>query len=86
MADMTEWRQERPTWCPHTDCGFLRRSQDALCGGKLPQPAPHGADFNTHRLCIRTEDDSNVFDLQVNKSDVYHFRRILDALVENVVG
>ena len=72
-----DWKQERPAWCPHTDCRFLRRSQDALCGGELPQPVPHDADENTHRLCIRTDD---VFDLQVNATDLGYFRWILDAL------
>lgn len=28
---MTEWRQERPSWCPHTDCLFRRRAMDDMC-------------------------------------------------------
>ena len=71
------WKQERPTWCPHQDCVFSRRSQDALCGGRLPKPEPHDGDENTHRLCIKA---GEVFDLQVNKTDLGYFRWIFDAL------
>ena len=71
------WKQERPAWCPHRNCVFSRRSQDALCGGSLPKPAPHDGDENTHRLCIKA---GEVFDLQVNKTDLGYFRWILDAL------
>jgi len=71
------WKQERPGWCPHQDCIFSRRSQDALCGGRLPKPEPHDGDENTHRLCIKT---GEVFDLQVNKTDCDGIRFILDAL------
>ncbi len=74
---MNEWGQQRPTWCPHQDCIFCRRSQDALCGGRLPKPVPHDGDENTHRLCIRA---GEVFDLQVNATDLGYFRWILDAL------
>ena len=76
-APVTKWHQERPAWCPHQDCVFSRRSQDALCGGRLPKPEPHEGDENTHRLCIKT---GEVFDLQVNKADLGYFRWILDAL------
>ncbi|KKL46362.1 hypothetical protein LCGC14_2346290, partial [marine sediment metagenome] len=55
-----------------------RRSQDALCGGRLPKPEPHEGDENTHRLCVNTVGE--VFDLQVNKTDLGYFRWILDAL------
>lgn len=74
-----EWKQEKPSWCPHSDCVFLRRAQDALCAGKLPTPEPHDGDLNTHRICISCP-DSDVFDLQVNTTDTYHFRRILDSI------
>ncbi len=71
------WKQERPSWCPHQDCVFCRRSQDALCGGRLPKPEPHEGDENTHRLCIKA---GEVFDLQVNNTDCDGIRFILDAL------
>lgn len=78
---MTTWIQERPTWCPHTDCAFRMRAQDAICGGQLPNPEPHDADFNTHRVCLNgVAERGGVFDLQVNRTDAYHFRRIFDAL------
>jgi len=47
---MTEWKQERPNWCPHTDCLFKRRVQDAMCGGHLPTPVEHDGGFNDYRL------------------------------------
>ena len=71
------WKQERPAWCPHQDCVFCRRSQDALCGGRLPKPEPHDGDENTHRFCINAD---GVFPLQVNKTDLGYFRWIFDAL------
>jgi len=78
VSERARWKQERPMWCPHQDCVFCRRSQDALCGGRLPKPEPHEGDENTHRLCVNTVGE--VFDLQVNKTDLGYFRWILDAL------
>ncbi len=77
MTVVQSWTQERPSWCPHTDCLFRLRVQDSLCGGELPKPESHDSDENTHRLCINADE---VFDLQVNRSDLYHFRRVLSAL------
>jgi len=76
-----EWKQEKPSWCQHPECIFLRQIQNLLCAGQLPKPMPHDDDFNTHRICF-TEGgaDDEVFDLQVNKSDLYHFRRVLNAI------
>jgi hypothetical protein len=77
----TEWKQERPEWCPHQDCIFQRRAMDSLCGGKLPEPVEHDGDFNTHRLCINgAMPNDEVFDLQVNKGDLFWFRFIFEAL------
>ena len=77
VSERARWKQERPMWCPHQDCVFCRRSQDALCGGRLPKPEPHEGDENTHRFCIKTRE---VFDIQVNKTDCDGIRFILDAL------
>ena len=74
------WKQERPSWCPHNDCEYLRRVQDALCGGKLPTPESHDGDHNTHRMCQRDGDDGSVYDWQVNATDLDGFRWIFDAL------
>ena len=74
------WKQERPTWCPHTDCEFQRRVQDAICGGKLPTSEPHHGDHNTHRFCQRDGDDGRVYDWQVNATDLDGFRWIFDGL------
>jgi len=68
---------EKPSWCPHGSCGFLRRVQDSICGGGLPVPEPHCGDMNTHRICIKTKE---VFDLQVNVSDLDWFRWVFDAI------
>ncbi len=73
-----KWKQERPSWCPHSDCGFRMRVQDAICGGYLPKPEPHLDDFNDMRLCFNA--DGGPFDLQVNKSDLYHIGRVLAVL------
>ena len=77
MNGMGEWRQERPSWCPHPDCSFRRRAQDALCAGQLPAPEPHDGDHNTHRICINAGEP--VFDLQINATDAEYFRWMLDA-------
>jgi hypothetical protein len=75
------WKNERPAWCPHLDCQFRLKAQDAMCAGHLPAPAEHDGDFNTGRLCLNgAADNGGVFDLQVNKSDLYHFRRLFKAL------
>ena len=65
----------------------MRRALDSACVGRLPAPVPHDRDVNTERLCIRgAADDPNwpepgkVFDLQINKSDRFWFRMLLDAL------
>jgi len=54
---------------------------DAICGGQLPAPEPHDGDFNTHRFCINgASDTGGIFDLQVNKTDLWWFRFIFDSL------
>ena len=75
-----EWKQERPDWCPHLDCVFVQRFQDALCG-RLPHPEPHGPGFNDSRFCMRQQPEGGeVIDWQINEGDVCHFRRMFDAL------
>ena len=77
----TEWKQERPKWCPHQDCLFQRRIMDEMCGGHLPVPVEHDGDFNRHRFCLNgVADDGSIFDLQVNNSDLWWFRWLFDAL------
>lgn len=70
---------ERPTWCPHSDCEFACHSQEAVCVGRLPAPEDHDGVANTHRLCLHgAKDDGEwVFDLKVNKGDVWNMTRIL---------
>lgn len=75
-----EWKQERPEWCKHWDCLFLRRAMDSTCGGKLPVPEKHDMGYNTHRLCMRFEDNGQVIDTQVNDTDLEWLRWIFDAL------
>ncbi len=58
---------------------------DSLCGGKLLKPEKHEGAMNTHRFCIKTEAErnplhDNVFDLQVNSTDLDWFRWIFVAL------
>lgn len=78
------WKQERPEWCPHRDCKFKRRAQDALCCGHLPEPVPHDEDFNIFRICLNgVAERGGVLDLQINKTDIYHFRRMFAALAED---
>lgn len=84
MPETRSWKQERPSWCPHSDCIFKRRTMDAICGGELPVPEPHGPSMNTHRFCINQKQEEiptvGIFDLQVNDTDLEAFRYIFDAL------
>jgi len=78
---MTTWKQERPSWCPHSDCLFVRRAMDAMCVGHLPEPIAHDGDFNQHRWCLNgTSDTGGVFDLQINDTDLWWFRHMFSAL------
>lgn len=84
---MTEWKQERPTWCPHQDCIFKRRVVDAMCAGHLPAPIEHDGGLNTYRLCLNgSADNGGVFDLQINHTDLWWFRSLFDALEPLVSG
>lgn len=75
------WKQEMPDWCPHRDCLFLRRAMDNICGGKLPKLEPHGEGFNTHRFClVGVLPEDEIFDLQVNKTDIGWFEFIFQAI------
>ena len=74
--------QRRPAWCPHPDCEFVVvKCLHGMCGGKLPEPVPHDDDFNTHRICLRgAGENDQPFDLQINRTDAWWFRELLDAL------
>jgi len=77
-----EWRQERPSWCPHRDCEFKKRAMDKLCSGRLPEPTSHDGDWNTHRLCINGVLPNNeVFDLMINKTDAWWLSYVLSEVV-----
>lgn len=79
------WKQERPGWCPHPDCLFVRRTVDAICVGHLPEPVPHDGDFNIYRWCLNgAAEDGGVFDLQINNADIGWFRISFDALVNKL--
>jgi hypothetical protein len=80
---MTVWKQQRPEWCPHPDCAYRASSQGCICVGELPAPADHNGTENTHRLCIVQSDvgdDEWLFKLEINKSDAWGIKRILDRV------
>lgn len=80
---MEEWKQERPKWCSHQDCEFLRRTMDDACGGKLPIPQPHdsgGVPVNTHRVCMNIDGYPDTINIHVCDSDLDWLRWIFDAL------
>ncbi len=80
MADTNK----KPNWCPHANCIVLTCFQDKMCSGKMPKPEPHDNDFNTHRLCLKDSLPNNeIFDLQVNRTDMYHFGLIFDGLMRS---
>ncbi len=82
-----EYKQERPDWCPKSDCLFKRRAGENLCGGCLPQPVKHLHSYNTFRICLKFSEDPPlefpccpVLPLMVNKGDLDCLRWIFDAL------
>lgn len=78
-----ERKQQRPIWCPYKDCGFIVRSQDAICIGKLPIPKDHGnfKACNTHRLCQRGAEDDGAWlhKVEWNRGDAWNFWRCLNS-------
>jgi hypothetical protein len=81
MTKKKKWFQERPKWCPNPDCEFKRIAVDHICVGKLPEPIPHNNDENTHRMCLHQPvDNTDVFEWQINSSDVSWFRWLFDAI------
>ncbi len=71
---------DRPLWCPHEDCSNLRTLQNLMCIGRLPKPVQHDEGFNDYRMCLDGADSTgDVFDLQINSSDIYNFRLLFDA-------
>ena len=78
---MEEWKNVRPEWCPHLDCEHIISTQEMICKGKLLIPEPHDEDTNTHRLCIDTRETGHgIFDLKINKGDIWHLCRILQEV------
>ena len=77
-----KYEQVRPKWCKHHSCIFKRRAMDNICGGDLPEPQDHGKckKVNTHRVCIRFEEEGVITDIQLNDTDLDWFRWIFDAL------
>lgn len=51
---------------------------DSICGGDLPEPAPHDGGINIYRICLNESD--RVDDYQMNSSDFDWLRWIMDAL------
>lgn len=83
MAEVKEWKNVRPEWCPHKDCGHLLCIQNVMCCGRLPKPADHPPykAVNTHRFCLRNVlPAEEVFDLQVCKGDLWQFDRLFNAI------
>lgn len=79
MIDFTP--HERPSWCPHQDCRFVLNTQSLGCVGRLPEPVDHDGVSNDGRLCIRTGGGADgIFDLQVNRGDLWSLSRLFKAL------
>ena len=73
--------QERPDWCPHRDCLFIRCAQGLFCGGELPNPTTHTVNgytgINTHQFCM-IEGPTSCY--EVNSNDLSWFRWVFDGL------
>jgi len=78
MEDETNFTpHERPKWCPHQDCVFVLNTQSLACVGRLPEPVDHDGAPNDGRLCIKA---GEVFDLQVNRGDLWGLGRLFKKL------
>jgi hypothetical protein len=76
---------KRPKWCQHKNCIYITSNQDKMCCGKLFKSAPHDEDFNTHRFCLDTRETGHgVFDLQVNRTDVWLLKRLMNFILDNI--
>lgn len=73
--------KDKPFWCAHIDCNFIKNTQDKLCCGRLSTPEQHDTDYNTHRLCLDIGELEHVIvDLAVNNTDVYWLMTTLQAI------
>ena len=73
----------RPEWCPHKECIYKGSSQNKMCIGKLSKSVPHDNDENTHRMCLDTRETGHgIFDLQINWTDAWGMRRLLNLVKE----
>ena len=71
----------KPLWCPHKFCKNILCFQNKMCIGKLYKKAKHCNDYNTHRFCLRgVLSNKEIFDLQINKTDSYYFKLLLDKV------
>jgi hypothetical protein len=86
---VTEYRQERPSWCPHPTCIFKRRAMDSMCGGEIGGEVRETDEFdqlhiNDLRLCLNETHQppptAKIVDFKVNASDLDWFRFVMDAL------
>ena len=78
---LSEWKQERPAWCPHGDCGFVFRVQDAVCSGRLPVSEEHDGVDNTHRLCLRNQVEGELLaEISWNRTDAWHLLRLCEVV------
>lgn len=89
---MTDYKQERPSWCPHQDCIFRRRAMDSICGGLLPlnqslvpeKDAFGETHINDVRMCLnethQPPPNHKPIDLKMNPSDLDWIRFVMDAL------
>ena len=76
--------KERPKWCSHNNCIFKRAYQDCMCIGGLPKKVKHNKDYNTHRWCLKNVlPNREIFDLQINKTDIYWFTLLFKAIRED---
>lgn len=72
----------RPNWCPHPNCKFVIKTQEAACIGILPEPEDHDGIQNTHRLCMRNQADADAgqpIEWKINRGDAWNLKRILEA-------
>lgn len=75
----------RPEWCTHKDCIWVTCWQNCMCGGRLQKPESHEDDFNTHRFCLKNVLPNNeIFDLQVNKSDLCWFSLLFGKMQKDM--
>jgi hypothetical protein len=72
--------QDRLEYCSHPDCTPLESWDNRSCLGRMPKPVQHLEQYNSHRLCLETEEYC------VNIGDGYYIGSLMIMLIKDVLA